>query len=507
MAIHIPLKQLDEIEECVPLSPPQSHSNSKKGSPRSMNNKSYNEISIITVDTDNLFRMKSLPSPVVEYDSLLYNDKYDEIEDEINVQQSNTTIKANHISIESQGNNVFTINLSARASNKRYDDDYIHAKKESAMSQETVYRSPDNLILKNANKNKEIEVALEMKQEKKIIMKKEKMYSLFNDKNSLFYLFCFMSSEDLKSFYNVSKKFRMIMNLVIRNVYYNSIIPKIKRNNYYFEILRTKIHYSNVKKSLFKIDFIVNLRMIEGKTNPLITEHNSSLSEYKNVTFAFIYKNMKTSIENKKSKYADYFSFDILNSNTTKFPSIYMTREFTTFNMDNLQKTYIQPVLPFKTDDQAIINISIYSPENSFIDPNEIKVKYKLSPVPSVSKSSEEDPRVCEYEDICSHWKNLSFLEQKEIIMNQLISIFEPMFKICSVQYEDVGYLIFKVLLKAKECGVVKDKEELGINLRVKEKKDVIINEIKKNDLLFEKRNDFEVRIGDVIIFYLTNNK
>ena len=49
MAIHIPLKQLDAIEESVRLSPPQSHSNSKKGSPRSMNNKSYNEISIITV--------------------------------------------------------------------------------------------------------------------------------------------------------------------------------------------------------------------------------------------------------------------------------------------------------------------------------------------------------------------------------------------------------------------------------------------------------------------------
>ena len=140
------------------------------------------------------------------------------------------------------------------------------------------------------------------------------------------------------------------------------------------------------------------------------------------------------------------------------------------------------------------------------LEPLSFKPLIKTSNITS-SKLSEDNPRVCEYEDICSHWKAITFLEPRDIIMNQLRDIFEPYFRIMSVMHEDIGYLVFKVVLKAIKSGVVKDKDELGINIRVKEKEDVIVNEIKKNDLLFEKRNEFELRIDDVIIFYLTNNK
>jgi hypothetical protein len=65
---------------------------------------------------------------------------------------------------------------------------------------------------------------------------------------------------------------------------------------------------------------------------------------------------------------------------------------------------------------------------------------------------------------------------------------------------------VFKIYLKAIKVGELKDKKEIGINIKIREKDDFIINEIKKNDLLFEKRNVFECRIDDILIFYFTHD-
>ena len=44
---------------------------------------------------------------------------------------------------------------------------------------------------------------------------------------------------------------------------------------------------------------------------------------------------------------------------------------------------------------------------------------------------------------------------------------------------------------------------KLNINIIIKESGDYIENEIKKNNLLFERDNTFEIRVGDSIIFYV----
>ena len=205
----------------------------------------------------------------------------------------------------------------------------------------------------------------------------------------------------------------------------------------------------------------------------------------------------------KKEKFIDYYSFDYFPEKTTYFPSLYMIREFTSYYLDNLQKTYIQPILPFKTYDQALLNLNVYSPENFFIEPKSLKIKLFINPLDNNKYIKGDNPRICEYEDICVHWKNISFLKEEKIINEQLTKVFTPQFNIIRIEYDDVGYLVFKVILKAIQSGLIYNKEELGIDLLIKEKNDYIINEIKKNNLLFEKRNVFELRVGDIIIFYL----
>ena len=56
--------------------------------------------------------------------------------------------------------------------------------------------------------------------------------------------------------------------------------------------------------------------------------------------------------------------------------------------------------------------------------------------------------------------------------------------------------------LKAIKSGYKKKKKGVGINIKILEKNEIIKNEIRKNNLLFEKRDVVEIRVGDEIIYY-----
>jgi len=49
--------------------------------------------------------------------------------------------------------------------------------------------------------------------------------------------------------------------------------------------------------------------------------------------------------------------------------------------------------------------------------------------------------------------------------------------------------------------------EALGIIIEVVEFKDPIINEVKKNGLIYEYSNTFQLRVGDILVFYVAKNR
>ena len=61
--------------------------------------------------------------------------------------------------------------------------------------------------------------------------------------------------------------------------------------------------------------------------------------------------------------------------------------------------------------------------------------------------------------------------------------------------------LVF-IYLKAIKSGFIKNKKNVGINIKIVEKNDIIKNEIRKNNLLFEKRDVVEIRVGDEVMYY-----
>lgn len=116
--------------------------------------------------------------------------------------------------------------------------------------------------------------------------------------------------------------------------------------------------------------------------------------------------------------------------------------------------------------------------------------------------------RFCELEIVKSKWLNIQGnLTDYDLIMNKIITLFDPCFQIDNVWFDDIGYLIFKIHLTAIKKGILNSYIELGILIEVKGEKEPISNEVKKNFLIYDRKNELEVRIGDTLVFYLSKNK
>ena len=121
--------------------------------------------------------------------------------------------------------------------------------------------------------------------------------------------------------------------------------------------------------------------------------------------------------------------------------------------------------------------------------------------------------RNCEYEDIRPHWKLIDneknqnpFLELKA----KLKARFEPNFLIESISYVNIGFFLYKINLEAKKPGLLdrsKIGNDFGIDLLIKRRYESIENEIKKNNLIIERRQIFELRVGDKIVIYISLRK
>lgn len=116
--------------------------------------------------------------------------------------------------------------------------------------------------------------------------------------------------------------------------------------------------------------------------------------------------------------------------------------------------------------------------------------------------------RFCELEIIKSKWITLKGnLTDYDLILNKVSLLFEPLFSVDNVYYDDIGYLIIKICLTAIKKGQLQSFFELGVHIEVLEEYETICNEVKKNCLLYDRKNELQLRIGDKLTFYLSKNK
>ena len=341
----------------------------------------------------------------------------------------------------------------------------------------------------------------------------------------------FLDYYDIINIYKTkSKKMHILINEALVNSYYINIKRSLLKYNNIIELLKCNIVKSQIKDSL-KIDLILNIRFKKTKYKYMILNNKKekiTINFIEPLYFQFLYlynyyQKIKPQIElltkeeldmqnkTKKSKMYDYYSFDLypddyfddyeISNNT-----IFLSKELPIKEKDNNNLANIQPVLPFLLNDKAIINLELYTSDNGFINPESIKIiikeNYLRNNLKILNDKNINNPRISDYEELCGHWKNIYNYDNHISIIKMVKMAFNPFFKINNIVFENIGVYIFKVFLKAIKVGELNDKKIIGIKIKIKEKNEYIENEIRKNNLLFERRDIFELRIGDELIYY-----
>ena len=343
------------------------------------------------------------------------------------------------------------------------------------------------------------------------------------NKNGLFNIITFFDQKDIINLLETrNKKLRLLINKSIYDAYYLRIKENIKKYQEFLEVIRYSLVYSKVK-GLLRIDLMLTIRFNNAKKK--ITS-NSPL----HFKLIYLYEYLKKIGKSDINKLYDCYGFDLFYENKNKkenedidniqnkndddeFKGVYLSKQITNFRYDkNDELLNVQSILPFNIGDKGIFNIEIYSSNNYFINPSSIKIKLKSidlnKNIKELNNKNLENIRINEYEYICKHW-----LKENELSHNKTNNIvfikkiikkwFEPYFKIKDIFFGNVGLSVYKFHLVANRIGILVN-NNLNIKIIIKDSDDYVENEVKKNNLLFERNNSFEIRKGENIIFYLT---
>jgi hypothetical protein len=485
-----------------------SHLEQEKSSQSKLNDMISNNISYLNMeekDSNNIKKniFNNVPKNITKKNSLNnYNFKTERNNIQRNSQQNNNNVNARFSSMSSR---KFNFDYPKKIISEELSKDNEDAK------------SIDYLENKN-KKNRDLNSF------KPLVKMKIKNFKKIIKNNGFLNILTFLEDDDLISLLKSNKQIILLINRSIENAYFLRIKKNLLKFKHIFELLKCSLIYTKLKDS-FKIDFVINIRFINpSKIYANINEEELLPKCYQILFFYQCYKplepnaKLKTKENTKNVKMYDYYTFDLY-PNGYQFPSIYITKESQQLNDKNIEEklVYVQPILPFKFNDKGIINFEIYSSKNNFIIPTSIKVYMKQFDlkeyINELNMNQYNNLRICEYEDISTHWKLLdneknqkAFLE----IKSKLKERFEPNFLIEDISFINIGFFLYKINLEARKPGLLdrnKIGNDFGIDLMVKRKYEYVENEIKKNNLIIERRQIFELRVGDKIIIYISAKK
>jgi len=331
-----------------------------------------------------------------------------------------------------------------------------------------------------------------------------------NTNNSFFKFLNFLNNSEILILSSINREIR---NCIIGCLAYKvkeKILPDFTQkyckdfifNNKYNFMILSKLY----KKEKSHIRFILSIKPKITKINPKIINKRIKIgfTEYiKNK-----YTHNKSNKEDEKIKVNTCYLFEIIEKLYPK--NYWVFKENTTYHYDENGKAYYNDIMQFWPGDKALININLISEIgiinfDKFIwtEPRMVEIKNNNKKTTNLSTINN-----CEVEEIIHEWNKLCLLENCEIVKKNLDELFSKNFIIKEIHYDDVGYLFFKILLKAYKVGTCNGKDgNLGIKINILPINYHITNEIKKNGLIFDENNELTVNVGDIITFYISQNK
>ena len=204
-----------------------------------------------------------------------------------------------------------------------------------------------------------------------------------------------------------------------------------------------------------------------------------------------------------------------------KEPPLYYwaMKESTNFNEDELNKAYFMNVMQYTIGDYAEFTLNIFT-EKGLMDirklvwnkitvfktPNENFLYYSNENILKREIVDFDVSRYCEMELCKGKWNDIILMDDSDIYIGELKNKFKKNFHIMNILFDNVGYLIFKFYLEGIIPGVIGPDDEIGMKIKVLDYNEKKSNEAKKNNLVFDRKNEIQMYIGDVLIFYISKN-
>ena len=433
--------------------------------------------------------------------------------------------KLNHINFNNK-NNINDINNKDNSNTNKVkskvDFDYKE-NNENNLTNNNIKNMDDNNKIEEIKDKTEKEIKKESNVP--IVHLKLNNFKKILKKDGLFNVLTFLDCYDLMCLLKTNKSLIFLINKAISNAYYFRIKENLSQFISDFELLKCSLIYTKVKDS-FKIDFETKIIFKKQKNANNINDDNEKKISprcYQIIYFYNYFKSinpqvkLKTKENTKKIKMYDYYTFDLYSENDSNYPNIFINKEQSLFDINASDKlVYIQPILPFKINDKGILNLEIYSSNYDFINPSSIKIVSKCYDlkkyINNLNQKGNDNLRICEYENICFHWKFMTNEKRNTDktffnLINKVEKKFKPYFDIQNILYENIGFFIFKIYLVAVKKGRIGNRQledDFGFNITIKEKGDYVENEIKKNNLLLDRKEVYELRLGETIILYFS---
>ena len=345
-----------------------------------------------------------------------------------------------------------------------------------------------NKTIKEETSEKENE-----KEENKVILINYKKFAeiYIGNNNTFLKITNFLDTNDLYRLFTLNNEIHqgIISNLI--DITKEKIIPNyiLKYNN---DIIFSESKFFLIFKK-YKKNKKMNLRIILNIKSK-ITEKNSDII---NNSYQISFKNKTKQTSGEIIKTISSYTFDIINKKQKK--NFWLFKEYTSFHFDELDRAYYGNILQFYPNDIINISLTIFSEIGliNFESFNWIKLKEYY-----------DKKRECEVEHLKNSWCGINQIENSDIVIQNIKNIFIDNFQVENIFFDDVGYYIFKIVLKAIKEGLTYGKDNnIGILIKIFKEGEAIENEVKKNGLIFDEKNELSVNIGDYITFYISQNK
>ena len=329
-----------------------------------------------------------------------------------------------------------------------------------------------------------------------------------NTNNNFMKFLSFLNNNEILHLFSLNREMRSSIIGCLAYKVKEKILPDFNRyycknslfNDDYNFMISSKIY----KKTKVIIRIILSIKPRIIKNNKKIVNKRFKIGFYEQVKEKLNNNNNNINnnqIQPKKEKIYTTYMFEVIDKSFQK--NFWIFKENTSFHYDENNKAYYNDIMQFRPGDYALINISLIS-ELGIIDFDNITwFKAKMGEI-----KKEINSHKCEVENMVNEWNKIANLDKGEIVQKNLNELFSDNFLIKEIYYDDVGYFFFKIILKAYKVGICSGKEgNLGIKIHVLPINSSITNEIKKNGLVFDENNELAINVGDMIIFYISQNK